>query len=460
MNDVQNDKSVKNNCSDDKIGERMSIGEQAPKTSDSSESSEKICEQPNPSKSTDPEVRSDGCERENPIELVQNDKSLKNNSLNDSIGKRALALEKVSESPAPSDFFERSYEKFLSSELNGLPATRKDESKSEEFPVQNDYNLVQINHQNENLRKSSSPTEKAPKVPKLSNPLYKPNGLSNPSTWKYCPIENDKQRFKKTKIEQIGNDKNDEKSTRKANQHRKKRRRSKSSGKSGKEDVFEKRATRWEERGERERRRERIKRSGKDWKSYYDYSLSQLNSYCSYTRFVNFGSIKMMMTDMDNRTMVANNNNNNNNNGNSSMMIDGDKKDDRNRNASAVRRRRSRSPIDRNNHRAESKASRRVYVANVAFDVKWSDLKDLFREKVGNVVYCQLFEDEKGQSRGCGLVEFTVSSSWIAGVCMYTVCVYIMADIHSECVYVGIIFSDGILVDIIIWIVDSISFLL
>lgn len=95
------------------------------------------------------------------------------------------------------------------------------------------------------------------------------------------------------------------------------------------------------------------------------------------------------------------------NNGNAGMN-DGEKKDKRGR--SPNKRRRSRSPIDRH-RQSESKASRRVYVANVAFDVKWSDLKDLFREKVGNVVYCQLFEDEKGQSRGCGLIEFTVSPS-------------------------------------------------
>ena len=64
---------------------------------------------------------------------------------------------------------------------------------------------------------------------------------------------------------------------------------------------------------------------------------------------------------------------------------------------------RSRSPHDRN---ISARASRRVYVANVPFDVKWSELKDLFREKVGNVAYCQLFEDEQGRSRGCGLIEF------------------------------------------------------
>lgn len=66
---------------------------------------------------------------------------------------------------------------------------------------------------------------------------------------------------------------------------------------------------------------------------------------------------------------------------------------------------RSRSPHDRSGN-INARASRRVYVANVPFDVKWSELKDLFREKVGNVVYCQLFEDEQGRSRGCGLIEF------------------------------------------------------
>ncbi|RWS12702.1 myelin expression factor 2-like protein [Dinothrombium tinctorium] len=77
------------------------------------------------------------------------------------------------------------------------------------------------------------------------------------------------------------------------------------------------------------------------------------------------------------------------------------------------RRGRSRSPVERSSRssRGDSRASRRVYVANVPFDVKWSDLKDLFRDKIGNVSYCQLFEDENGRSRGCGLVEFQDSAS-------------------------------------------------
>src|SRR5699024_9803656 len=39
------------------------------------------------------------------------------------------------------------------------------------------------------------------------------------------------------------------------------------------------------------------------------------------------------------------------------------------------------------------------------------ELKDLFREKVGNVRFCQLFENEEGKPRGCGLVEFDDSAS-------------------------------------------------
>lgn len=74
------------------------------------------------------------------------------------------------------------------------------------------------------------------------------------------------------------------------------------------------------------------------------------------------------------------------------------------------KRGRSRSPLERSGDRS-SRASRRVYVANVPFDVKWSELKDLFREQIGNVVYCQLFEDEQGRSRGCGLVEFSDTAS-------------------------------------------------
>lgn len=85
----------------------------------------------------------------------------------------------------------------------------------------------------------------------------------------------------------------------------------------------------------------------------------------------------------NNSTHSNNNNNNSNNNSNSNQ----------------------------NNNSNDTLRSKRVYVANVPFDVKWSELKDLFREKVGDVTYCTIFENEDGKSRGCGLLEFQDAAS-------------------------------------------------
>ncbi|XP_076356678.1 myelin expression factor 2-like [Tachypleus tridentatus] len=83
-------------------------------------------------------------------------------------------------------------------------------------------------------------------------------------------------------------------------------------------------------------------------------------------------------------------------------------------------RSRSRSPIERNKERDRKDYSRdrggerrqhrqtgyrRVYVANIPFESKWTDIKDLFREQVGDVSYVELFNDENGKFRGCGIVE-------------------------------------------------------
>jgi RNA recognition motif-containing protein len=38
--------------------------------------------------------------------------------------------------------------------------------------------------------------------------------------------------------------------------------------------------------------------------------------------------------------------------------------------------------------------------------MKWQDVKDLFRDHVGEVAYVELFDDEKGKPRGCGILEF------------------------------------------------------
>ncbi|TNY23469.1 hypothetical protein DMC30DRAFT_414157 [Rhodotorula diobovata] len=48
----------------------------------------------------------------------------------------------------------------------------------------------------------------------------------------------------------------------------------------------------------------------------------------------------------------------------------------------------------------------RVYVGNLAFGVKWNDLKDFMRE-AGNVVFSEILLLPNGMSKGCGVVEFS-----------------------------------------------------
>lgn len=48
----------------------------------------------------------------------------------------------------------------------------------------------------------------------------------------------------------------------------------------------------------------------------------------------------------------------------------------------------------------------RVFVSNIPFDMKWQELKDMFREHVGDVTYVELFSDENDKPRGCGILEF------------------------------------------------------
>ncbi|XP_015147412.1 myelin expression factor 2 isoform X10 [Gallus gallus] len=57
---------------------------------------------------------------------------------------------------------------------------------------------------------------------------------------------------------------------------------------------------------------------------------------------------------------------------------------------------------------AEKKAinRNRVFISNIPYDMKWQAIKDLMREKVGEVTYVELFKDAEGKSRGCGVVEF------------------------------------------------------
>ncbi|KAH8584855.1 RNA recognition domain-containing [Cryptosporidium sp. chipmunk genotype I] len=48
----------------------------------------------------------------------------------------------------------------------------------------------------------------------------------------------------------------------------------------------------------------------------------------------------------------------------------------------------------------------RVYVGNLPWKAKWHDLKDHMRQ-AGNVIRADVFEDEVGRSRGCGVVEYS-----------------------------------------------------
>eukprot|EP00127_Corallochytrium_limacisporum_P001181 Clim_evm16s44 gene=Clim_evmTU16s44 len=47
----------------------------------------------------------------------------------------------------------------------------------------------------------------------------------------------------------------------------------------------------------------------------------------------------------------------------------------------------------------------RVYVGNLAWSVRWQDLKDHMRV-VGNVTYATVLQSPDGRSRGCGIVEY------------------------------------------------------
>lgn len=52
-----------------------------------------------------------------------------------------------------------------------------------------------------------------------------------------------------------------------------------------------------------------------------------------------------------------------------------------------------------------------VRLYSIAYEVRWQDLKDLFRREVGEVSFVELFTDENGKARGAGIVEFVEKSS-------------------------------------------------
>ncbi|KAF9325120.1 hypothetical protein BG006_011380 [Podila minutissima] len=64
------------------------------------------------------------------------------------------------------------------------------------------------------------------------------------------------------------------------------------------------------------------------------------------------------------------------------------------------RRSRSRSPA-----RHGAVRDRRVYVGNLSYDVKWTNLKDFMRE-IGPVAHADVLLGRDGRSKGCGVVEY------------------------------------------------------
>ncbi|XP_057696008.1 myelin expression factor 2 [Corythoichthys intestinalis] len=62
---------------------------------------------------------------------------------------------------------------------------------------------------------------------------------------------------------------------------------------------------------------------------------------------------------------------------------------------------------DRHGGEKKSFQRNRVYISNIPYDMKWQAIKDLMRDKVGEVTYVELFKDAEGKSRGCGVVDFT-----------------------------------------------------
>lgn len=66
---------------------------------------------------------------------------------------------------------------------------------------------------------------------------------------------------------------------------------------------------------------------------------------------------------------------------------------------------------DRSNDRGKKSKNNRVYVSNISYETRWQDLKDLFRNKIGDVSFVELFVDENEKPKGSGIVEFSDPAS-------------------------------------------------
>uniref|UniRef100_A0A0B6ZNT3 RRM domain-containing protein n=1 Tax=Arion vulgaris TaxID=1028688 RepID=A0A0B6ZNT3_9EUPU len=81
-------------------------------------------------------------------------------------------------------------------------------------------------------------------------------------------------------------------------------------------------------------------------------------------------------------------------------MEDVDQESLRSRSRSPVRRSRSRSPKrSKNGTQRRFTGGRRIVVRNIPYDVKWQDLKDMFRKGVGDVTYVECWRHQRESQR-------------------------------------------------------------
>lgn len=61
--------------------------------------------------------------------------------------------------------------------------------------------------------------------------------------------------------------------------------------------------------------------------------------------------------------------------------------------------------------RSMRSSQNRVFVSNIPYEYRWQDIKDLFRSKVGDVAFVELFVDDNDKPKGSGIVEFSDSDA-------------------------------------------------
>ncbi|VDP09063.1 unnamed protein product [Soboliphyme baturini] len=75
---------------------------------------------------------------------------------------------------------------------------------------------------------------------------------------------------------------------------------------------------------------------------------------------------------------------------------------------------RSRSPLRRRmapSDRKNANSDKLVYISNIPYDITWMELKDMVREKAGDVAFVEMIETAGGKSKGSAVVEFKDSES-------------------------------------------------